>query len=215
LRQNERNIEWVDAFDIVSVYHFKMARTKGFDPEVALQTAVKVFWRLGYERTSLDLLIREMGISKQSLYDTFGDKRSVYFRAMQLYRKSTNDSLRQLFAREKPVRDGFLKIFASMIAESREQHEQGCLLMSANLSRDLNDAEMTKFLRANQREVERIFTAALTKAQERGEIAPGKSPAALAKFFVATIQGMRGLARLNHDRKELEHISKVAIASLD
>jgi TetR/AcrR family transcriptional repressor of nem operon len=87
--------------------------------------------------------------------------------------------------------------------------------MSANLSRDLNDAEMTKFLRANQREVERIFTAALTKAQERGEIAPGKSPAALAKFFVATIQGMRGLARLNHDRKELEHISKVAIASLD
>jgi TetR/AcrR family transcriptional repressor of nem operon len=192
-----------------------MTRPKEFDPEMALQTAVKVFWRLGYERTSLDLLIKEMGISKQSLYDTFGDKRSIYFRAMRHYRKSTNDSLRQLFTREKSVRDGFLKIFGSMIAESRDQHEQGCLLMSANLSRDLSDTEMAKFLRANQREVERIFTAALTRAQERGEIAPAKSPVALAKFFVATIQGMRGLARLNHDRKELEHISRVAISSLD
>ncbi|HEY2470927.1 MAG TPA: TetR/AcrR family transcriptional regulator [Terracidiphilus sp.] len=182
---------------------------------MALQTAVEVFWRLGYERTSLDLLIREMGISKQSLYDTFGDKRSVYFLAMKHYRRSTNDSLRQLFTREKSVRDGFLKIFGSMIAESKEQHERGCLLMSANLSRDLNDAQMTKFLRSNQREVEQIFTAALSKAQENGEIAAEKSPIMLAKFFVASIQGMRGLARLNHDRKELEHISRVAISSLD
>jgi TetR/AcrR family transcriptional repressor of nem operon len=192
-----------------------MARPKEFDPDEALRTAVRVFWRQGYERTSLDMLIREMGISKQSLYDTFGDKRSIYFSAMRHYRRSTNDSLRQLFAREKSVRDAFLKIFGSMIAESRDQHEQGCLLMSANLSRDLSDTEMTKFLHANQREVERIFTAALTRAQEGGEIAPSKNPVALAKFFVATIQGMRGLARLNHDRKELEHISRVAISSLD
>lgn len=192
-----------------------MARTKGFDPEVVLQAAVKVFWRLGYEHTSLDILLREMGISRQSLYDTFGDKRSLYFRAMRHYRRTTNDSLRQLFAEEKSVRDGFLKVFAAMMAESREQQEQGCLLMSANLSRDVNDAEMTNFLRANQREVGRIFRTALTRAQKRGEIAPDKSPEALAKFFVATIQGMRALARLNHNRKELQDISSVALSSLD
>jgi TetR/AcrR family transcriptional regulator, transcriptional repressor for nem operon len=192
-----------------------MARTKGFDPDMALQAAVKVFWRFGYERTSLDMLMSAMGISKQSLYDTFGNKRSIYFRAMRHYRTSSNDSLRELFARENSVRDGFGKIFSSMIAESREQHEQGCLLLSANLTRDLNDEEMKKFLRANQREVERIFAAALVRAQQRGEIGSEKSSVALAKFFVATIQGMRSLARLNHDRKELEHISKVALSSLD
>jgi TetR/AcrR family transcriptional repressor of nem operon len=192
-----------------------MARAKEFDPEIALQAAVKVFWRLGYERTSLDILMREMRISKQSLYDTFGDKRSLYFRAMQRYRRSTNDSLRKIFDQEKSVQDGFVKIFDSMIAESKEQHQQGCLLMNANLSRELHDAELTKFLRANQREVERIFTDALTEAQRRGEIAPEKSPVALAKFFVATIQGMRALARLNHDRKELEHISRVALSAIE
>jgi len=75
-----------------------MARTKEFDPDVALEIAVEVFWRLGYEHTSLDTLMREMRISKQSLYDTFGDKRSIYFRAMSHYREKTNASLRSLFA---------------------------------------------------------------------------------------------------------------------
>lgn len=191
-----------------------MSRTKEFDPDIALQAAMKVFWRLGYERTSLDILMREMRISRQSLYDTFGDKRSLYFRALQRYRKSSNDSLRKIFDHEKSVRNGFVKIFDSMIAESKEQHEQGCLLLSANLTRDPHDAEIAKFLRSNQREVERIFTGALTAAQKRGEIAAEKNPAALAKFFVATVQGMRALARLNHDRKELEHISRVALSAI-
>lgn len=198
-----------------AVYAFTMARRKEFDPEIALQAAMRVFWRLGYEHTSLEVLMREMAISKQSLYDTFGDKRAIYFLAMRRYRKSANDSLRRLFAKEKSVRNGFVKVFASMIAESKQQHEQGCLLMSANLSRDVNDKEIAKFLRANQREAERIFTDALTRARQRGEIAREKDPAALAKFFVATIQGMRALARLNHDRKELEHISSIALLSLN
>jgi TetR/AcrR family transcriptional repressor of nem operon len=192
-----------------------MARTKEFNPEIALQAAMEVFWRLGYERTSLDILMRETKLSKQSLYDTFGNKRSLYFRVLYRYRKLTNDSLREILEREKSVRNGFVKIFNSMIAESKEQHEQGCLLLSANLSRDLHDAEIKSFLRANQLEVEKIFTGALVKAQAHGEIAPEKNPSALAKFLVATIQGMRALARLNDDRKELKYISKVALSSLD
>jgi TetR/AcrR family transcriptional repressor of nem operon len=197
------------------VYSFYMPRKKQFDPDMALQKAVQVFWRLGYERTSLEILMKETGLSKQSIYNTFGDKRSIFFHAMRRYRKTTTDSLRKVFTETESVRQGFQTIFASMIAESREQHEQGCLLLSANLSRDVDDKEITAFLRANQREVEKIFTDAFARAQERGEISREKSPAALAKFFVATIQGMRALARLNHDREELQNISAVAISSLD
>lgn len=192
-----------------------MARTKEFDPDVALSIAVEVFWRLGYEHTSLDTLMREMGISKQSLYDTFGDKRTIYFRAMSHYREKTNAALRDLFEKEKSVKKGFAKIFLSMVRENRMQHERGCLLMNANLSRAVDDIELKKFLRANQREVEGIFKAAFVEAKEQGEIGPEKDPAAMAKFFVATIQGMRALARLNHDRTELAHVSAVALATLD
>jgi len=192
-----------------------MARTKEFDPDKALKIAVNVFWRLGYEHTSLVTLMREMGISKQSLYDTFGDKRSIYFRAMSRYRDHTNASLRKLFATEKSVRKGFAKLFQDMIRENKAQHERGCLLMNTNLSRAIDDVEIREFLRDNQRQVEEIFVAAFVDAQKRGEIGAAKDPITLAKFFVATIQGMRALARLNHDRGELESISTVALASLD
>ena len=192
-----------------------MTRTKEFDPDVALEIAVEVFWRLGYEHTSLDTLMREMGISKQSLYDTFGDKRSIYFRAMSHYREQTNASLRDLFVTEKSVRKGFARLFQSIIRESKAQHERRCLLMNANLSRSIDDVEVKKFLRANQRDVERIFRTAFVEAKERGEIGPVKDPVTLSKFFVATIQGMRSLARLNHDRNELAHIAAVALGALD
>jgi TetR/AcrR family transcriptional repressor of nem operon len=192
-----------------------MARTKEFNPDKALKIAVNVFWRLGYERTSLETLMREMGISKQSLYDTFGDKRSLYFRAMDRYRDDTNASLRSLFAKEKSVRKGFAKIFHAMIRENKAQHERGCLLMNTNLSRAVDDVEIKEFLRDNQKQVEEIFVSAFMDAQARGEIAKEKDPVAMAKFFVATIQGMRALARLNHDRRELESISTIALRSLD
>jgi TetR/AcrR family transcriptional repressor of nem operon len=87
--------------------------------------------------------------------------------------------------------------------------------MNANLSRAVDDVEVKKFLRDNQKDVERIFRTAFVEAKKRGEIGPEKDPAALSKFFVATIQGMRALARLNHDRKELAHIAAVALAALD
>ena len=192
-----------------------MARTKEFDPDKALKIAVNVFWRLGYEHTSLETLMKEMGISKQSLYDTFGDKRSIYFQAMSRYRDDTNASLRRLFAREKSVRKGFAKIFGAMIHENKGQHARGCLLMNTNLSRAVDDVEIKKFLRDNQKQVEAIFVAAFVDAQARGEIAKEKDPVAMAKFFLATIQGMRALARLNHDGGELESISTVALRSLD
>src|SRR5580698_1866924 len=112
-----------------------MARTKEFDPDTALEIAVAVFWRLGYEHTSLDTLMREMGISKQSLYDTFGDKRSLYFRAMAHYRDETNARLRDVFDRHKSVKKGFAELLLGMSRESKADQERGCLLLNANLSR--------------------------------------------------------------------------------
>jgi TetR/AcrR family transcriptional repressor of nem operon len=192
-----------------------MARTKEFEPEKALEAAVKVFWRLGYEHTSLDLLMKEMGIARQSLYDTFGDKHALYLKALRHYRDANHAATRELFAGGKPVREGFRKLLFGLSRESRDEHERGCLLLSANLELSSTDQEVATLLRQNQKTVEGIFAAALKRGQADGEISTKQTPAALAGFFVATIQGMRALARLNHDRKALENIATVALASLD
>ena len=155
-----------------------MARPKEFDPERALAKAMNLFWRRGYENTSLETLMKEMGIAKQSLYDTFGDKRALYLKAMAHYRDQTNSQMQKML----------------------------------NLQRDPKDAVVRDFLRDNQARVEAIFLQALARAQKQKEVSPKDDAAALARFFVATIQGMRAMARLKSDRKALEQIARVALA---
>jgi TetR/AcrR family transcriptional repressor of nem operon len=192
-----------------------MARPKEFDPERALAKAMSVFWRRGYENTSTDVLIREMGIAKQSLYDTFGDKRALYLQALAYYRDKTNAGLRQVFESNRSVRDAFARLFFDLSSESREQHERGCLLLSANLARDIGDAVIADFLRDNQATVESIFVEALRNAQGRGELSRKQNPVALGRFFLVTIQGMRAMARLKSERTALEQVARVALAVFD
>jgi TetR/AcrR family transcriptional regulator, transcriptional repressor for nem operon len=192
-----------------------MARTKEFEPEKALEAAVNVFWRLGYEHASLDALMTEMGIARQSLYNTFGDKRALYLEALKHYRDGNHAMMRELFSGKKSVKEGFSKLLFDLSRESREEHERGCLLLSANLELGTQDQEVATLLRQNQKTIEGIFADALKRGQAQGEISTKQEAAALAGFFIATIQGMRALARLNHDRKALENIARIALASLE
>jgi len=189
-----------------------MARPKEFDPERALARAMNLFWRLGYENTSLEALMEEMGIARQSLYDTFGGKRALYLKAMAHYRDQTNNQMQKMLNEIPSVREGVAMLLYSMAAETRKQHERGCLLLSANLQRDPKDAVVRDFLRDNQARVEAIFSQALARAQRQGELSPKDDPAALARFFVVTIQGMRAMARLKSDREALEQVARVALA---
>ena len=192
-----------------------MARSKEFDEERALAAAMDVFWRQGYENTSLEALLREMGIARQSLYDTFGDKRALYLKSMALYRERTNSSLRATLTSAPMVKDGVRRVLLGLVAETREQHERGCLLLSANMERAVDDEEIARFLEDNQAEVESIFAEALRRGQTGGELHNGADAGALAKFFVATIQGMRAMARLKSDRRALRQVAKIALAVFD
>ena len=189
-----------------------MPRTKGFDPERALAEAMAVFWRLGYENASTQSLMKAMGIARQSLYDTFGDKRALYLKALAYYRDRTNGDMQRMLRTSPSVKEGFTKLLFGLAAETREQHERGCLLLSANLQRDTRDATMAAFLRDNQARVEAIFVEALRRAQTRGELSRTHKPAAVAHFFVVTIQGMRATARLTSDRQALEQVARIALA---
>jgi TetR/AcrR family transcriptional repressor of nem operon len=191
-----------------------VARSKEFDPDRALKAAVDVFWRNGYEKTSLDDLMAGMNIGRQSLYDTFGDKRTLYLSALDEYRTSTQAAMKALFDSGHPVQDCFGAILHGICDESRADHERGCLLLSANLERNLDDKDVATLVRRNQSEVEHIFETALRAGQNRGELGAAKDPAALANFFLATIQGMRQLARATSDRAALRRIAGVALSTL-
>ena len=192
-----------------------MARSKEFDPAVALSAATQTFWSAGYEKTSLDDLMAAMHVGRQSLYDTFGDKHQLYLGALEAYRDSTQAAMRQLFASGRSVRECFAVLLFGIARESRANHERGCLLLSANLERNLDDEEIAALVKTNQVQVETLFEGALRNAQKSGELSPQKDARALAQFFLASIQGMRAMARASSNRADLEQVACVALSTLD
>jgi len=192
-----------------------MARKKGFDPHQALRAAVDVFWDSGYEKTSLDDLMNKMGVGRQSLYDTFGNKRSLYLQALDEYRAMTQADTKHLFASGRSVRDCFRAILFGIAGESRARLERGCMMINANLERARADKALNALIKRNATEVREIFSAALRSGQRAGEIPPDKDPAALATFMFSTVHGMRHLGRTTADRATLEQIATVALGALD
>lgn len=192
-----------------------MARTKEFNPEKSLDAAVEVFWESGYERASLDALMDKMGVARQSLYDTFGDKRALYLKALERYRDRNHAYLSEILEGDRSVKKGFARIFSDLIEESRREHERGCLLLNANVELASHDEEVAKLLRENKAAIEDIFARALRRARKRGEINAKKDPDALARYFNTTINGLRATARLDHDRKALKSVATIALAALD
>ena len=176
---------------------------------------MRVFWRLGYENASTEILMKAMGIARQSLYDTFGDKRALYLKALAYYRDRTNADAQRLLDTAPSVKEGFARLLFGIAAETREQHERGCLLLSANLQRDMGDAAITDLLRDNKARVEAILANTIRRGQTSGELSATLDPSALARFFIVTIQGMRSFARLTSDRPALEQIARVALAALN
>src|SRR5690554_2174816 len=109
-----------------------MPRAKAFDPEVALDRAVELFWRLGYEGTSMAKLLEFMGISRQSLYDTYGDKHSLFLAVVDRYRCTTQTRLGELAAGNAPALDEIRDVFAWAAREVFEHPDhRSCLMANA------------------------------------------------------------------------------------
>jgi TetR/AcrR family transcriptional repressor of nem operon len=189
-----------------------MARSKEFDEKRALAAAMEVFWRQGYENIA-QALMREMGIAKRLMTPSATSERFTPRRWR--FTASVNSSLRETLTSAPTVKEGFARVLLGLVAESREQHVRGCLLLSANLERAVDDEEIARFLEDNQAEVESIFAEALRRGQRDGELPNGAEAEALAKFLVVTIQGMRAMARLKSDRRALRQVAKIALAMLD
>jgi AcrR family transcriptional regulator len=191
-----------------------MARTKVFDPAAALDEAVRVFWEQGYEATSTDDLVRAMGIGRQSMYDTFGDKKQLYLAALTRYTDTGGAALRlRLAAGPSPLAalEAFLREIAGADAALRAR---GCLSVNAVAEFGQGDADVQALIARSQRVTEDIFAEVLARARQAGELAPGLDPAAAAHFIHTAIRGMRISAKAGADAAQLGATVDFVIAAL-
>ncbi|QSQ27091.1 TetR/AcrR family transcriptional regulator [Pyxidicoccus parkwayensis] len=192
-----------------------MARTKEFDREEALDRAMHVFWDKGYEATSLSDLLDAMGIARQSLYDTFGDKHALFMEALDRYETHRVGKLQSCLETAPSVTRAFRDMFEAVADESEHEKRRGCMGISAVMERAPHDAELAKGIAARQRGLEAIFFRALERAREKGELPPTKDTRALARFFVGALQGLRVAATADPKSAALRDIARITLQALE
>jgi TetR/AcrR family transcriptional repressor of nem operon len=173
------------------------------------------FWRCGYEAASLPDLLKAMGISRQSLYDTFGSKRELYIRAIEHYRATQLSQALALLGREgSPIENvrAAVRFFPKMAAAAGCR---GCLVANAIVEMDSRDAELARLLGDTLEGLRRGFEGALRRARARGELGPGKSPRRLSRALTNAVMGIAVTGRLGVGRAALRDIHAGTLSVLD
>ncbi len=192
-----------------------MARQRGFDPQEALNHALLIFWKKGYRSTSLRDLTRAMGLSKSSLYDTYGDKRQLLLATLKRYQDLVIEPMAAVLESDRPGCAAIESIFQDVIAGvQNEEVKRGCFLTNCAAELAPHDSEASQAVRDGFARLESAFEQAIQRAQVEGDIPAGKDSCKLARFLVSSLNGMRIVAKANADRKSLQDVADAVLSTL-
>jgi TetR/AcrR family transcriptional repressor of nem operon len=193
-----------------------MPRKKEFDEYEVLHRAMEIFWHKGYEATSVQDLVDQMGINRGSLYGTFSDKRALFLAAIQHYDQTVVSAVVAVLHKPGSARrsiEEYIRGEARRISEDRQR--QGCFLTNSAVEVGPHDLEAEQKLRASLKRIESAFYDALVNAKQQGEIRTRRDLRAMARFLTSGLQGLRVMARVNPDKDSLMAIADIMIAALD
>lgn len=190
-----------------------MARQREFDRIETLDKALDVFWQKGYAAASTSDLLDAMRIGRQSMYDTFGDKRSLYLEALQRYNEASVDDLLRHLQGDSGLAavDNMLQAFAS---RPRRDNAKGCMGVNAISEFGTADAEVNALRDASARRLNHALEARLRKAAADGEIAADTDIAQAAAFVAATLSGLKISAKAGASVATLRAIASFAVQGL-
>jgi TetR/AcrR family transcriptional regulator, transcriptional repressor for nem operon len=193
-----------------------MARHKEFDRDEVLHKAMEVFWSRGYEAASIEDLVKHMGIKRQSLYDTFGDKHALYLQALDRYREVESRKVFELLERPGSVKQNLRQLFEGVVEGSLcDGQRRGCFMGNAMSELAGRCQETAARTCSNMAAAEEAFYRALLRGRKDGEIKGVREPRAIARFLYSSLQGLALMAKATQDRKRLEDVVKVTLSVLD
>ena len=142
-----------------------MARSKEFDQEKALRKAVRLFSQQGFAATSTDELMRVMAVGRQSMYDTFGDKRELFLRALETYVTESVHSIKAELEKPGLALSAVRNSLVTFAERNDLSSSEGCMGLNAISEFGQRDSEVTRITR-NAAQVQRhalMLTLARTK----------------------------------------------------
>lgn len=193
-----------------------MARTKEFDVDKALEKAIEIFWYKGYNGTSAQDLVTYLGLSRSSLYDTFGDKQKLFAQSLRLYQEGSRNQIVQLFENSDNIRETLHDIFKQAVVESLDDSiTKGCFMVNASIELAIHDPEIANIVKKNSQSMEELFSTVIQKGQDLGQISKKIDARVIARFVLNTYSGIRVLARSGErDKKVYDDIVRTMLLLL-
>lgn len=160
-------------------------------------------------------LLDHMQIGRQSLYDTFGDKRQLYVEAFKHYSRNNIDQIVQSLFRQGSSLANIRDVMNQIAAEVNDGRCCGCFLTNTLVENAQQDPEIAAVTTAAIRRLEQGFKKALTNAMNAGEVPENSNVRALARFFVNTVQGMVVMGKATSNRSSAREVVDVALSVLE
>jgi len=188
---------------------------KSFDPEVALVQARDLFWRRGYDGVGIREIETELGISRKSLYDTFGSKRELFLRALEQYTDSVIARICTGLTDERGTAlENLERVLGKLQTHHASPESRGCLLGVAMGQAGSDDEELAEHLRSYLTRLERAFETALKAAQADGSVRADVNPKDSARQLAVLTQGMALVGRVNDSRAMQRSIVRASLDGL-
>jgi AcrR family transcriptional regulator len=190
-----------------------LGRPREFDLDTALEGAMLVFWRKGYEGASMSDLTASLGVTKPSLYAAFGNKEQLFHAVLDRYDERTasflSGSIRALTAREVAV--GLLR--GAVEFHANPVNPPGCLMVQGALVGSDTAGSARRETRDRRNRLRESIQERLERALREDDLPQGADPAALARYLVAVMRGMAVEAAGGADATELNAIVDVALTA--
>jgi AcrR family transcriptional regulator len=187
----------------------KIGRPLSFDPDVALAPAMLLFWRHGYEATSLAELTRAMGVTSPSIYAAYGDKKGLFRAAVQRYLSQPQTPV-AVIAQARTARAAAQTLIeGAALAFTGIDTPAGCLLASSAISVEADDVR--EELAVIRREIETALRDKIAAGIRKGELPGQVDPTILAAYIMTIVQGFSTLARDGAPRTKLRQVAKFAM----
>ncbi|MGI5198216.1 TetR/AcrR family transcriptional regulator [Streptomyces sp. CA-288835] len=194
-----------------------MARTKEFDPDAALQSALELFWRRGYEATSMADLVEHLGIGRASIYATFGNKHDLYLKALDRYGETRDPAIVRELSQPGPALPAVRAMVRRFAAEAADEIERlnGCFVTNTAAELGPHDTAAARRVELSWQHIETPLHSALVRAQAQGELPEDRDPRALARMLLVLMQGMRVVGKASTDPARVRDAAEQALTLLD
>ncbi|MFE0175450.1 TetR/AcrR family transcriptional regulator [Streptomyces sp. NPDC059002] len=194
-----------------------MARTKEFDPDAALQSALELFWRRGYEATSMADLVEELGIGRASIYATFGNKHDLYLKALERYGENQKPILLAELSAAGPALPAVRAVVRRFGTEASvgEARLTGCFITNTAAELAPHDEAAARTVEQSWERIETLLHSALVRAQAQGELPADRDPLTLARMLLVLMQGLRVVGKASKDPARVRDAAEQALALLD